>query len=136
MDKEQLLKYPHDVYCIKTFRISMSSLSLFCHSINVSSLFLLFLKIISLCLSAPYFSFTDFPHSQSLITCNFFLLILLNYTFFSDPLLSFLLPFNHLPWSPCSEFTQDILFFSTFHVNVIHVCLSQGPHCCLGSLEL
>ena len=48
---------------------------------------------------------------------HYFLLFLLSSTFFSVPLLSFPLPFNSLPWSPCSQFIQEILSFSTSHVD-------------------
>lgn len=45
-----------------------------------------------------------------------FLFILLIYIFFSIPLPNFLLPFNPLPLSPCSQLTQEFLSFSTVHV--------------------
>lgn len=51
--------------------------------------------------------------SPSVFLTFFFLLILilLSSAFFSDPLFSSPLPLNLLPWSPRSQFTQEILSF-------------------------
>ena len=45
----------------------------------------------------------------------------MSYTNFFVPLPANPLPFNPLPCSPRSQFTQKILYFTTSHIDLIHV---------------